>query len=169
MTFELKAQGYPEASAEISEDGRFRYTLTRVWDASAARALICMLNPSTADAAKDDPTIRRCIGLCSDLGFGGFTVVNLLAFRATDPGDMLGLGAEAFGPKNTETWAREIARATTIIAAWGAQKHPLVARQAKAFCETVAPKTVHCFGLTKDLQPRHPDISKDRSPSSRQT
>src|SRR5262249_62207047 len=72
-------------AAGFSRCGRYRYWLTRTWD--AARPAVCwlMLNPSTADAARDDPTIRRCIGLARRWGHGGIVVVNLFAWRAPDP------------------------------------------------------------------------------------
>jgi hypothetical protein len=74
--------------AEISEDGKYRYALMRMWD-DKPLMMFCMLNPSTADATKDDPTIRRCIGFAKDRGYGGIYVVNLMAYRATDPAECL--------------------------------------------------------------------------------
>lgn len=71
--------------ALISECGLYRYWLKRVWDPSKPKALFIMLNPSTADANIDDATIRKCIGFSERLGFGGFYVINLSAFRARDP------------------------------------------------------------------------------------
>ena len=155
MSFSLTIQGYREASAEI--DGDYRYVLRRAWAPSGDRALICMLNPSTADALDDDPTIRRCIGLTRDLGFTGFTVVNLFALRATDPKEMLGRGAWAIGgTRNIETWHSEIAGASVVIAAWGVAKTERVERQAKRFREACGSKTVFCFGTTASGDPRHP-------------
>ncbi|MFO6262918.1 DUF1643 domain-containing protein [Pseudomonas aeruginosa] len=48
-------------SAIISECGQYRYLLTRPGDCLADKgtAVFLMLNPSTADAALDDPTIQR--------------------------------------------------------------------------------------------------------------
>lgn len=76
------------------------------------------LNPSTADAERDDPTIRRCIGFARDWGFGGLWVVNLFAFRATRPAN-LKTAADPVGPHN-DMWLRRIAgRSGRIVAAWG--------------------------------------------------
>lgn len=71
-----------ECSAEISECGTYRYTLTRKWG-EGRKCVFIMLNPSTADATKDDRTIRRCIGFAKREGCGSLTVVNLYAYRAT--------------------------------------------------------------------------------------
>ncbi len=73
-------------SAVLSPCGTYRYSLTREWDASKPRVCWIMLNPSTADAEQDDPTIRRCIGFAERWQCGSIEVVNLFPLRATDPG-----------------------------------------------------------------------------------
>lgn len=68
--------------AVLSEDGVYRYRLTREWGENldaCKRVCFVMLNPSTADASKDDPTIRKCIGFATRLGFDALEVVNLFA------------------------------------------------------------------------------------------
>ena len=80
------------STATISPCGSYRYTLTR--DLGLAMkpkrpCLFVMLNPSTADALMDDRTIRRCKGFATREGCTSLTVVNLFAFRATNPDDTL--------------------------------------------------------------------------------
>lgn len=76
------------------------------------------LNPSTADAKRDDPTIRRCIGFARAWGFGGVWVLNLFAFRATYPED-LKAAADPVGPNN-DRWLRRVAReCPRVVACWG--------------------------------------------------
>jgi hypothetical protein len=76
------------------------------------------LNPSTADAKRDDPTIRRCIGFARDWGFGGVWVLNLFAFRATEPAD-LKAADDPVGARNDQ-WLRRVARRCgRIVACWG--------------------------------------------------
>jgi hypothetical protein len=71
-------------AAIISEDNQYRYQLLRVWDETLPRILFIMMNPSTADATKDDPIIRRVISFAKSWGYGGVYVGNLFAFRSTD-------------------------------------------------------------------------------------
>lgn len=80
-----------EKGAEISDCGKYRYKLWRVWDKNLPKVLFIMLNPSTADGSADDPTIRRCIGFAKAWGYGGIMVGNISPFRATNPKELLGL------------------------------------------------------------------------------
>src|SRR4028119_2392792 len=77
----------------------YRYALWRTWDAARPPVAFVLLNPSTADARRDDPTIRRCANFARTWGFGGLEVVNLFAFRATHPTD-LKCAADPVGPQN---------------------------------------------------------------------
>ena len=72
----------------ISKCGVYRYVLHRQWNDGDKRVVFLMLNPSTADATEDDPTIRRCVGYGQDWGLDGLTVVNLFPLRATDPTEL---------------------------------------------------------------------------------
>lgn len=111
-----------QKTATISDCGTFRYRLGRRW-ASGPAMLFIMLNPSTADAYVDDPTIRKCIGFAERNGADAIEVVNLFAFRATDPKALAHAGWPA-GPENDG----HVASATKevhedggkIVLAWGA-------------------------------------------------
>jgi hypothetical protein len=87
------------SGAVISDCQQYRYSLTRVWAENAPRACFIMLNPSIADATINDPTIRRCIGFAIEMGCGSLEVVNLFAFRATDPKAMK-QADDPIGPEN---------------------------------------------------------------------
>ena len=146
--------------ATLSDDGLFRYTLTRVWDDRLPSAVFVMLNPSTADARIDDPTIRRCVGFARSWGLGGITVVNLFAWRATDPRDLAArrnAGHDVVGPDNdqaTTTAAVAAARAgAPLVAAWGAHATP--ARAAEVM-RLPGMDRASCLGVTKFGAPRHP-------------
>lgn len=113
---------WAESYARLSGDGRYRYTLGRVWDPSRPKLTFVMLNPSTADASEDDPTIRKCRGFATRLGFGSLHVVNLFAYRSRDPDAMWAArhsGIDIIGPDNDEV-LREAFAAGDAIAAWGA-------------------------------------------------
>ncbi len=109
-----------DKSADISECGCYRYLLTRTWDQEKPSCLFIMLNPSTADADVDDPTIRRCVGFARAWGCGELRVVNLYALRATDP-STLRLHDDPVGPLNDYVIAKEANRAERVICAWGVQ------------------------------------------------
>jgi hypothetical protein len=145
------------SDAIISPCGLYRYTLHRRIP-SVLRwvrpCLFIMLNPSTADATVDDPTIRRCYGFAVDGGCTSLTVVNLFALRATDP-DELARAADPVGPDNDHHIREQIYQHQQIgfvIAAWGA--HPMAPQRARQ----IAPLLVHvsALALTKDGWPRHP-------------
>jgi hypothetical protein len=113
-------------SAVISGCGAFRYVLTRNWtDDDTSVLLFVMLNPSTADADIDDPTIRKCIGFSQRLGYGGIEVVNLYAYRATDPKALKAAGYQV-GPDNNRYTMAAIRRAHNIVLAWGANARGMI-------------------------------------------
>ncbi|WP_283195515.1 DUF1643 domain-containing protein [Rhizobium sp. AN80A] len=126
MQQDLLSPGVIKA-ATISDCTRYRYELRRVWDANQRLLVVCMLNPSTADAEKDDPTIRELTYFAKLWGYGGLLIVNLYAFRASQPREMMAQdGNIIVGPKNGEfieaafTFARH--QNTRILAAWGERR-----------------------------------------------
>ena len=78
----------PGEAGDASDDRRYRYELSRIWDAALPPVLFVGMNPSTADEEQDDPTIRRCIRFARDWGYGGLLMGNLYALRATDPQEL---------------------------------------------------------------------------------
>lgn len=148
------------SSADLSVDGRYRYRLTRTWslDQLAARLTFVMLNPSTADANVDDPTIRRCIGFAKRAGYAGLIVVNLYALRATKPA-ALWAADDPIGPDNGAFLHEAVAVAgragRPVVAAWGVNARRL---DVVAFCELAVRYNTRltCLGVTKDRHPRHP-------------
>lgn len=152
-----------QSSAMISDCGLYRYRLERRWS-SAALLPFVMLNPSTADANLDDPTIRRCMGFARREGFGGIVVGNLYAFRATSPDD-LWKAVDPYGPLNDDALYR-IARESRfyrvpVICGWGVNggknNRPIVLMQQ-------AGAALRCLGRTKDGHPRHPLYVKAAQP-----
>lgn len=107
-------------TAIISPCGCYRYLLTR-GPLDQPYALFVMLNPSTADASRDDPTIRRCRGFAKDLGYVAFRVVNLFAWRSTSPDAMKRQTADKdiVGPDNDHHIAEQTKGAAIVICAWG--------------------------------------------------
>ena len=147
--------------AEVSPCGRYRYWLWRRWAPPRGegrdRVLFVMLNPSTADAGVDDPTLRRCIAFARAWGFGSLEVVNLFALRSPDPDRLLRGGAadpEAIGPDNDTHLVVAANRADVLVVAWGA--HPAAAARRDAVLELLRGRPLHCLGTTRGGEPRHP-------------
>lgn len=142
--------------ATISEDGVYRYGLSRIWDDRPPLVFV-MLNPSTADADIDDPTIRRCIGFAQALGCGGIIVVNLYALRSTDPSALL-THADPVGPQNdlAITNTLKYCGPAYVICAWGA--HKTVAKRERHVMQLIESCGFkpHALRITKDGHPSHP-------------
>lgn len=146
---------FEKSSAIISDCGRFRYALKRRWG-DGPQALFIMLNPSTADASDDDPTIRRCIGFAKREGCGSLRVENLYAFRATDPDEMFRHGHTAIGATNQFIFGGMDESDGPIIAAWGADKR--AQKRARDLIGLIrgSNRRLMCLGKTKTGAPRHP-------------
>lgn len=151
-------------SAVISNCGKYRYALGRSWGDCGRdwpRAVVwIMLNPSTADAEFDDPTIRRCISFSQSWGFDCLRVVNLFGLRATDPAE-LGRVADPVGPENDEHIRLLLGEASRVIVAWGANKAvgdraKEVLRMAQVGASMDKYPCVECLGTTAEGHPRHP-------------
>lgn len=144
------------SSAYISPNGRYRYWLRRTWGPDLATFI--MLNPSTADAAVDDPTIRRCVGFARAWGLGGIHVVNLYALRSTDPKG-LWVDPDPVGPENDDFLARAFAQArasrSPVVGAWGANARSERVERVLELARTVD-VSIQALAVTGKGQPRHP-------------
>lgn len=121
LSARLANQKYLDASAAISDDGCYRYWLSRRLTPGERTVLFVGLNPSTADATQDDPTIRRCVGYARDWGFDWLLMGNIYAWRSTDP-KKLKLVDEPVGPGNQDALKWMAQQAELVIAAWGKQR-----------------------------------------------
>lgn len=149
------------SDALITDCGRYRYWLTREWDQSRIKLTWIMLNPSTADASQDDPTIRRCIGFARDLGFGGIRVMNLFALRATDPKELKKQPAP-IGPENDSHLRNlgalnQMGSVSMVIAAWGA--HGALYRRGEHVARIITEQCglpLYAMKITASGHPSHP-------------
>jgi hypothetical protein len=140
-----------KGAAVFSPCGRYRYVLWRHWGGPGGEAMIVGLNPSTADAERNDPTIRRCIAFARNWGYAGLCMTNLFAYRATKPADLVAAD-DPVGPDN-DAWLREVAEhAAIVVAAWGV--HGVFRGRGDAVV-TMLPR-LHCLRPTKDGHPGHP-------------
>jgi hypothetical protein len=142
--------------AIISDCGRFRYLLSRVWNDDLLPLLFVMLNPSTADALVDDATIRRCVNFARAEGrFGGIEVVNLFAYRATDLADLRRAGWPV-GDENDAHIAAAAVRAGAVCVAWGAVKEADDRVQVVMPIIRGAGHAPQCLHVTRSGYPGHP-------------
>lgn len=141
-------------AAVIDPTGWYRYSLYREWDASQPRLGFVMLNPNRADAAIEDPTIRRCIGFAQAWGYGSLEVVNLFAYRVAHP-PLLKQALDPIGPDNDAHLLTIGQRVERVILAWGNWgrlygRDRCVERQLRSL------GPLYCLGTTRSGQPLHP-------------
>ena len=152
-------------SAILSDARLYRYVLWRKWDESKPYVMFIGLNPSTADETEDDPTIRRCISFAKSWGFGGLAMVNLFAWRATNPKDLLLKTYDPVGPDNDMYLVTTGRSCSLVVVAWGngdivkyvdPERPVHVARMFDNLCT---------LAINNDGQPGHPlYLKKDTVP-----
>ena len=154
-------QSHFQGDALFDPTGTYRYHLYRSWDRNLPLACWVMLNPSTADATSDDPTICRVVGFSRDWGHGSVSVVNLFALRTPHPRD-LRTARRPVGPRNDDILVRETVASDIVIVAWGNDGHlhnPSTgiprSREVQGLLHDVGVTTM-CLGRTARGEPRHP-------------
>lgn len=141
--------------ALFSPDRQHRYKLWRIWDKDEGMCAFIGLNPSTADEIENDPTVRRCMTYARDWGFGGLMMLNIFAFRATDP-KVMKAAVDPVGPANDKHLLAEARWCQQVVAGWGTHgafrdRHDRVLRLLDH-----SEVDLHCLGKTKDGYPKHP-------------
>ncbi len=134
--------------AILSEDNKYRYQLSRIWDEEKPMILFIMLNPSTADANIDDPTIRRVTNFAKSWGYGGLYVGNLYAFRSTDP-NILQKVDNPIGTDNIQYIKSLIGLTEKVIYAWGNNR-----KEPEWLSNLV--DNPYCIDISKKGIPKHP-------------
>lgn len=144
--------------ALFSNDEKYRYILERVWNGAEKRILFIMLNPSTADAKKNDPTVKRCCDFAKMWGYGTIVVANLFAYRSTHPESLVTID-NPIGPENMEHIRKAMDSADTIVAAWGNNVlpnfHMHTVYAVNDYAKKIG-KDIMCLGITDSGQPSHP-------------
>jgi hypothetical protein len=140
-------------SAELSPCGRYRWWLHR--SGLGGHGVVCflMLNPSTADAEQDDPTIRRCIGFARAWGYDVLSVRNLFPLRATEPRVLRTTEIDPTGGARGLVEALVGATAHRLVLAWGA--HVPFGRD-RLILSHLHGVPLWCLGITRRGNPRHP-------------
>jgi hypothetical protein len=139
--------------ALISDCGLYRYWLRRQWDEGKEVCFI-MLNPSTADAMKDDPTVRKCVGFARGWGYTSLLVLNLFNYRSKTPADLKKV-SDPIGSDAAYYIDRAVA-SDLVIAAWGINGGYLD-RDKKVFAQLrSAGVKLQCLRVSNEGFPYHP-------------
>lgn len=141
-----------DRSAYFSRDKKYRYWLKIVWDKQLPCLVVIGLNPSTADEFKDDPTVRKWKGIARLNGYGGIVVLNLFAFRATDPSVMLS-ESDPVGDENNYWITEYTNQASVALASWGTKGTH------RGRCYEVEKQLrgkLKCLRFTSEGHPEHP-------------
>jgi len=141
-------KGGMKKHAILSQDNKYRYQLSRIWEEEKPKVLFIMLNPSTADANVDDPTIRRVINFAKSWGYVGVFVGNLYAFRSTDPKGLRYLD-NPLGEDNIHHIQNLIGLVEKVIYAWGNNQ-----REPEWLSDLV--DTPYYIDISKKGIPKHP-------------
>ena len=138
---------FNQSGALFSEGLTHRYALWRIWDDKLPKVMYIGLNPSTADAEKDDPTITRLKGLTNMLGYGGFYMLNLFTNITPYPKQIDYTDNKSF--KYLRMFAN---KASIIVFCWG--NFEIAKNRAREVIK-MFPES-YCFGVNKDISPKHP-------------
>lgn len=145
-------EGYLTRGALFSSDRVHRYVYVRTWDAQRPLFVVVALNPSTADENAPDPTVARLEVRARALGHGGLVVLNLFAYRSTEPRG-LRTCSDPVGPANDAVLER-VAGAGFVLCAWGT--HGTLLGRAEHVLELLRHRDLHALRLTKGGHPEHP-------------
>lgn len=145
------------SGAEFSECRKFRYSLWRIWDERKKGIAFVGLNPSTADEVKNDPTVSRCINFAKRWGYGRMWMLNIFAYRSTDPKNLYG-DLCPIGQYNNLKIVEVCKEVEKVVLCCGV--HGKYTNRFKEVCDLMFDYKIHnklyCFGLTKKGYPRHP-------------
>lgn len=162
-----------KSTAVYSECEQFRYALERRWGAGSKFLVMIMLNPSTATEIQNDPTVERCERRARMWGMDGLLVLNIFAFRSTDPKDMKA-APDPIGPLNDSTIMDALAGVemsgggSQIVCGWGTHGNHL--NRSAAVLAMIERHSITPMALswTKDGHPQHPlYIGYNRKPRAR--
>lgn len=148
------------SGAVLSSDNLYRYRLWRIWDPSRQLLNIIGLNPSTADATEDDPTLKRCMAFAQREGYGGLVLTNLFAYRSTDPEEMMEAD-DPVGPENDAHLLVAANECRQVLLAWGNGGSYL---DRSAQVQAMLGPDRLCLGVTAQGEPRDPLYLKKDEP-----
>jgi hypothetical protein len=145
-----------ELGAEFSPDRKYRWTLHRIWQPTAPLVCYVLLNPSTADETANDPTVSRCQARAINAGFGGLLVVNIFAWRSTDPAALYKVADPVGGAPNNMAIMNAARKSKLVVCGWG--MHGVLQNRGEKVLELIrsAGKVPHALRINSDGSPKHP-------------
>tara|TARA_Y100000739_G_C20611082_1_gene468641 strand:- start:3384 stop:3893 length:510 start_codon:yes stop_codon:yes gene_type:complete len=164
MITKTNSKNNTHSIATYSDCGCYRYSLSRVWEPKKKKLTFVLLNPSTATELQNDPTVERCERRARTLGFGGFLVCNIFAWRDTSP-EKMKKAYDPIGNHNDNAILDACVWGDTIICAWGTHgSHLNRGEKVLKMIKTISKNPYH-LGLTKAGYPKHPlYISYNQNP-----
>lgn len=171
MSAEVQTAGGLTSSADISDCGRYRYNLVRIWNSVGSQRprmlAFVALNPSTADATINDPTIRKEIAFAKAWGMDGLLKLNLYAWRETSPKKLFDASRnhDIIGPRNSADFMHAqifTFRCEFVVAAWGTNANKNYASRIASRGQEVTERLradgvkMHCLKRNTDGSPQHP-------------
>jgi hypothetical protein len=151
-----------QGSAVYSRGGCYRYVLAREWEPSPGGRLIAFigLNPAAAESRYDDETVRTCWEWAREHGYSSFAMLNIYAYRATNPNCLAELhrrGEDPVGPLNDEFLTAYTHAAARVVAAWGRRDSKADKMRLERVRDLLGSTPLYSFGGAGDPYPRHPN------------
>jgi hypothetical protein len=142
-------------TANFSPDRKYRWSLHRIWQPAAPLVCYVLLNPSTADETTNDPTVSRCQTRALNDGYGGLIVVNIFAWRSTNPTALYEI-ADPVGADNDAAILTAARNSRMVVCGWG--KHGALRDRGREVLELIrsAGKMPHALRINSDGSPEHP-------------
>lgn len=153
-----------ERTCYISSCGQYRYWLHHCWNGDKPVLGCCLCNPSKADAKRDDPTVDKITRYAMRWGYGGFVIVNLFAYIATDPRELLE-AKDPIGPQNDMNIINQLSQCDGLFVGWGCPGR-ILQRDRDVLALLAKHKRVprpYCFSRNHDGSPVHPLYQLDRA------
>jgi hypothetical protein len=149
-----------QRTAEVSDDGAYRYSLGRAWDTTLPNATFVLLNPAgidpDADTVYDDAETQKCMSFAQNWHCGSITLVYIYGLRAVTADDLFS-AQDPIGPENdaflSAAAAQAAADATFLVGGWGSLVTPDRLAQVLAMPGMDRVTDLAC---TPDGQPRDP-------------
>lgn len=161
MSEQLGIPGFSSGLASISPCGLYRWWLRRPLKRGGAQVCFILCNPSTATATQNDNTTDSCIRLGRAWGAGEIVLVNIFAYRATNPQALEwvikhdGL-VKGVGPGNGRRIVAAARKADKVVVAWGSILKPWSSERGEQVRRDLVDVELWCLGTNKDGAPRHP-------------